>query len=641
MVLFISLAAPSSQHAAWAADSVSFTTTQTPPIATMRSTLGLSFYGVGRTLPGDTITYYATATNSATKLILSGQVSVQNSGSVAGTLRGYYSHVEYFSILQNQWIPLRGVARKESTYSWVQSPPVSYGMELALASRSAAGVSYPSSGDPVLGTSIQPSSKASWDYTSTVGVDASTIALLLDPTKVQAIRNVFHFEGSPSSGGSGQASEDKTPTPHEHLNGDLRAVEITVELPVGAPIVLSPVTHQQLARLTPGQSATVTAPWVIPPLLPKGSQESDAVYLNRLREYDGTQLSATAEAMALSSAELVRSERKTSVVTQQIPIVEIDKRGPSSAAVDTDVTYDLILRNTGGAWASGIGVTDNLPTNEPGVVRDVPSSMTPGARKTGHVDYHIPPDFSGDLTDVASVTWKDDKGQTYGPLSDSLTTTIVGWTGLPPDPSTIAPAINRSEATGLAESTSFLYSGSDAIQLDVQAESIDARRVSVLRGRVLDEQGLPLAGVRITAQDMPELGYTYSRSDGRYDFVANGGDLITLEFEKSGHLPSQRVVDAAWQEFEKVDEVAVVAFDSAATVIESNAASMQVARGSVESDVDGQRQATLLVPEGTAASMTLPGGGIQTLPNYTVRANEYTVGENGDEAMPGPLPAQS
>ena len=48
-----------------------------------------------------------------------------------------------------------------------------------------------------------------------------------------------------------------------------------------------------------------------------------------------------------------------------------------------------------------------------------------------------------------------------------------------------------------------------------------------------------------------------------------------------------------------------------------------------------------MFPEGTSASMVLPDGSLQPLTTLDFRATEYTVGENGPEAMPGPLPAVS
>ena len=67
---------------------------------------------------------------------------------------------------------------------------------------------------------------------------------------------------------------------------------------------------------------------------------------------------------------------------------------------------------------------------------------------------------------------------------------------------------------------------------------------------------------------------------------------------------------------------------------------MQTARAAGERR-EGSRQATLLFPPGTTATMTLPDGSTQPLSSLSVRATEYTVGSMGPRAMPAALPASS
>ena len=87
----------------------------------------------------------------------------------------------------------------------------------------------------------------------------------------------------------------------------------------------------------------------------------------------------------------------------------------------------------------------------------------------------------------------------------------------------------------------------------------------------------------------------------------------------------------------------LIPLDSQVTPIDLSDTSQpfKVAQGSPVSDIDGTRQATLLFPKGTSASMTLPDRSTQPLTSLSVRATEYTVGENGPEAMPGELPPNS
>lgn len=213
--------------------------------------------------------------------------------------------------------------------------------------------------------------------------------------------------------------------------------------------------------------------------------------------------------------------------------------------------------------------------------------------------------------------------------------------GLPPNPAAVAPPLSETELTPFRSATAFLYSGANPIQTSVAPGTITAARAAVLRGRVLARDGSSLSGVTITVKDHPEFGQTFSRADGMVDIAVNGGGVLALNYRKEGYLPAQRQIDAPWRDFATFADVILVPLDAQVTEIALNAATMQVARGSVQSDADGTRQATILFPAGTVASYMRPDGTQQTLSTMHVRATEYTVGASGPAAMPGPLPPTS
>jgi len=214
---------------------------------------------------------------------------------------------------------------------------------------------------------------------------------------------------------------------------------------------------------------------------------------------------------------------------------------------------------------------------------------------------------------------------------------------LPPEPSTIAPELSSTQITGMLQATAFLYSGATPIQSGVSAGTIEHRRAAVLRGQVLNRDNTALSGVTITIDGHPEFGQTLSRADGMFDMVVNGGGMLTVNYEKMGYLPVQRQLTAPWNDYAAVDDVVMIQLDSQVTTIDLNDTSraFQVAQGSLMTDDDGSRQATLLFPQGTAATMSMPSGGTQPLSTLNVRATEYTVGENGLKTMPGELPPTS
>jgi hypothetical protein len=68
---------------------------------------------------------------------------------------------------------------------------------------------------------------------------------------------------------------------------------------------------------------------------------------------------------------------------------------------------------------------------------------------------------------------------------------------------------------------------------------------------------------------------------------------------------------------------------------------VQHARGSVVTDDDGTRQATLLFMPGTTAELVMPNGSSTPVTSLAVSATEYTIGSTGADAMPAELPPTS
>lgn len=244
--------------------------------------------------------------------------------------------------------------------------------------------------------------------------------------------------------------------------------------------------------------------------------------------------------------------------------------------------------------------------------------------------------FSDPGTYVLRLTAND------GALSGVAEVTItVSAQSLPPNPASVAPPVDPTVATSVFSGSAFLYSGANPIQTGVGPGTIQVQRAAVLRGKVLDRNGAALSGVKLTIVGHPQFGSTLSRSDGVFDLAVNGGGQLTVNYQKAGVLPVQRQVNVPWQNYVTVPDVVMISLDVQVTTVNLNAATMQVARGSATSDADGTRRATLMVPQGTTASLVLPNGTTQPIATLNVRATEYTVGTNGLRAMPAPLPPNS
>ena len=217
----------------------------------------------------------------------------------------------------------------------------------------------------------------------------------------------------------------------------------------------------------------------------------------------------------------------------------------------------------------------------------------------------------------------------------------LGLVTLPPDPGSVALPPDPTVATNLSAATSFLYTGPNPVQTGVTSGTIDAKRVAVIRGKVMTREGLPLSGVSVTILNHPEYGRTLTRDDGIFDLVVNGGGPLIVNYQKEGHLPAQRQVNVPWQDYVWAPDVVLVALDPRVTPIDLSASGMQVAQGSIQTDSDGTRRATLLFPQGTQAQLVMSDGSTRPFTKLNVRATEFTVGPNGPKAMPAELPPTS
>ncbi len=206
-----------------------------------------------------------------------------------------------------------------------------------------------------------------------------------------------------------------------------------------------------------------------------------------------------------------------------------------------------------------------------------------------------------------------------------------------------APQVDATVVTDVGSSSVFLYTGTDPVQTGVTNGTILAVRAAVLKGIVQQSGGQPLSGVKITIMGHAEFGQTLTRADGRFDMALNGGGALVVRYEKAGFLPAQRTVSTVWQDFREAPLVVLMPADAVVTTVELGVAAVapQVARGSVQGDKDGQRQATLIIPAATSASLVMPDGTKKPVTSINIRATEFTVGEQGGRAMPAALPPTS
>jgi hypothetical protein len=333
----------------------------------------------------------------------------------------------------------------------------------------------------------------------------------------------------------------------------------------------------------------------------------------------------------------------------EVRLVATDRAGNTSGPVDRTFTLDtrppsiLVLSPAPGSTTNkNVTVTGAVTDNGSGVA-SLQGAVDSGAFAPVVTDASgaftlstsLPLNGSADGPHTVHLRATDRVGNVSA-VSDftfTLTTTTPGL---------VPPPVDPTVATTVYAATQFLYTGSDPVQKGVAPGTIEPTRAAVLRGQVRDRAGAPIPGVTITVLSHPEFGSTATRSDGMLDLAVNGGGLLTVTYAKPGYLPVQRQVDVPWQDYAWLPDVVMIAQDPAVTAIDlTSDAPIQVARGSVVTDSDGTRQATILFPRGTQADIYRSDGSRQSLDTLHVRVTEFTVGDSGPEAMPGLLPPTS
>ena len=82
-----------------------------------------------------------------------------------------------------------------------------------------------------------------------------------------------------------------------------------------------------------------------------------------------------------------------------------------------------------------------------------------------------------------------------------------------------------------------------------------------------------------------------------FDMAVNGGGYLTVNYSKPGYLGAQRQANVPWQDYRVLPDVILLQLDPNVTPIDLTIPGIKRARGSISTDSDGSRQATLSFPK--------------------------------------------
>jgi len=387
-------------------------------------------------IPGDTLTYTAVVTNPTATFAMGGYIDAQAVASDDAIVAYYWDELEVCNTgcgngyPDPNWTGVAAFERGQSGYQPVTTPAVHSGMTFAAQPVNRTGVTYPTSGDPVLGTDITPKATATWTYLAKVTFTPVQIGALSDPTRVTAIRNVIHFEVTVRNLTAAQPYTDPESfaNPFQTMSdpGAIHDITVTFTLPDGTTAAVGPTQMAGLGLLNPGGSVSATTTYKVPVPGARGADETERAYALRLGALDGAPLNASAVAAGTGFSGTVFATSNSVTTVENVPILTIAKSGPLTVDAGTTETNPLALSNVGGATASSIAVADSVPGGASGTVAGVPATLGPAeTAPAAKAKFAVPGSQpEGNLTDTASVTWKDRNGNPYGSFTSSFTTLV-------------------------------------------------------------------------------------------------------------------------------------------------------------------------------------------------------------------------
>jgi YD repeat-containing protein len=207
---------------------------------------------------------------------------------------------------------------------------------------------------------------------------------------------------------------------------------------------------------------------------------------------------------------------------------------------------------------------------------------------------------------------------------------------------TCAP-IDPTVSSVLADANTWIYSGQDPLQSGVAPGTIVRAHAALAKGLVLTREGFPLSGATVSVASHPEFGNTVTQTNGEFEMVVNGGEVLAFRIEHQGFFGADRSVDLRWGAYAQVPDVILIQADPTVTSVALGGSDgdFSSVQGLKVEDSSGARQPTVLVPADTAATMMFPDGSPQPLNQLHIRVTEYTVGPNGPAMMPAALPTSS
>lgn len=243
------------------------------------------------------------------------------------------------------------------------------------------GVTYPNGADTIAGTIVAPGALASWAATVRIDLTVEQTQLLLDPTRVDAIRSTVTL---PTTGNQVRKITRFSLDPLTELRtapaATLSDAHIHITRPGHTPETFDASTTPELSTLEPGQSAVTHPTSTVTEVPTRTTSETSDAYLARLHALDGTALFATAHATAVAGVGPVFAPQQLARSTVHVPVVEASLSAPTVVDAGNAITWTVTLTNTGSEAATTITAAMTVAGIGALPLAGLPEQVAPGER---------------------------------------------------------------------------------------------------------------------------------------------------------------------------------------------------------------------------------------------------------------------
>ncbi len=365
--------------------------------------------------PGQTIAYTTDTTNEGTTLVIPGIIAARNLDSTAtATIDDATVLVEYQDAVTSNWVTLGTNTGPTPTATLASEPTPE------------DGVTYPTTGDRIAGTTIDAGAPASWAAAAVINLDPAQVTMLLDPAQVSGLRASATLTVSPSQLATRQVIgfDPNLLDTLRALGSGIDDTNVTVGLPDGTETIHTPTTIPALTTLAPGDTATVASAYTVAAPVPPAPEESPGDYTSRLAALDGTVLVSTGFARGQATIGPVLAPQQATLTTVRLPVLETAVTAPERVTAGAVGNWAIQITNTGTAPATAVAVEVAIAGVGPLPLVGVPASLAPGQSATVTASWLVPTDRFEPVVALSRVTWGDGAANTYGPLDFSQTSDV-------------------------------------------------------------------------------------------------------------------------------------------------------------------------------------------------------------------------